>query len=108
MQLYSEKRNSPRTPVAFSARYRVDGEKQYYNAIIWDHSGGGLLLEVQRRLEPGSRLVVDRKPETTVTSPLCAVLEVVRCEPGTEKNSFYLACVINEKLPEDEIPPDFP
>lgn len=63
-------------------------------------SGGGLLFETDRRLEAGALLEATLTPPMTVTEPLRALLEVVRCEAeGTGETRFRVAGRFTRLLP---------
>jgi len=106
MQDYSEKRDFPRMCIDCAASFRVDGSEKVATAVAKDLSGGGLLLRIENELPTGSRLNVEIRPGKNITPPLCALVEVVRCDEG--EGEFQAACSIVTMLQEDEVLLDFP
>ena len=106
MKDYSEKRDYPRMCIDCAARYRVDGHDKVVTAIAKELSGGGLLLRVENKLPVGTRLNVEIRPGKSITPPLNAVAEVLRCDEGEKE--YLVACSIVSVLREDEVTIDFP
>ncbi|MCP4284907.1 MAG: PilZ domain-containing protein [Gammaproteobacteria bacterium] len=103
---YSEKRDYPRMFINCAARYRVEGGDKFATAIAKDLSGGGLLLRVDNALSTGSRINVEIQPGKSITPPLYAIVEVVRCD--SNGGEFEAACSIVRMFKDDEVPADFP
>ncbi|MCG8425851.1 MAG: PilZ domain-containing protein [Chromatiales bacterium] len=102
---YSEKRNFPRMSVDCAARFRVNGSDALNNAIVKDLSGGGMLLWTDDAVEAGSKLSIVVVPGKSITPPLHAELEVVRCAPleMEAEASYSVACTITQLLKEEEV-----
>ncbi|MCB1722991.1 MAG: PilZ domain-containing protein [Chromatiaceae bacterium] len=98
MQDYREKRNYPRMDIECPASFEVvngDGG----GAIVKNLSGGGLLMWLDRAIEPNATLMLEIKPINDITPPMQAEVQVLRCTPveGGE-GSFAIACQISRVL----------
>jgi hypothetical protein len=106
---YSEKRDFPRMAVNCAARFRVVGKQETGTAIVKDLSGGGLLLWTDDEVASGDLLNVEVMPGKSITPPLHAVVEVIRCDAlSGEEAAFSVACTLEKMLDTDEAGPDFP
>lgn len=106
MQDYSEKRDFYRMALNCKARYRVEGGSAVEQATVKDLSAGGLQLQTTSEVDAGATLNVEIQPGKSITPPLHAVVEVIRCAAGSE--GYTVACSIERMLPVDEVGPDFP
>jgi hypothetical protein len=98
MQEYDEKRGYPRMAIECPASFEIVGEEGG-GAIVKNLSGGGVLMWVERQLEPGVELTIEVRPISDITPPMCAVVRVLRCSPVDGVNgSFAVACMINRVL----------
>lgn len=90
---YTEKRNFPRMMMDCPARFQLNGEQMVNGAVVKELSGGGLLLWIERDVEPGSVLRIDVLPVKDITPPMTVEVKVVRCTPveGADGN-FAVAC----------------
>lgn len=104
---YSEKRDYYRMDVECAARYRPDNAKHTSTAIVNNISGSGLALRTSEPLVMGTRFAIQVLPGKSITPPLSAYAEVIRCETG-EPGEYLIACTISKILSDDEIGPDFP
>ncbi|MCB1791080.1 MAG: PilZ domain-containing protein [Gammaproteobacteria bacterium] len=95
---YSEKRNYPRMEIECPASFQVvDGDGG--GAIVKNLSGGGLLMWLDRQIEPNATLMLEIKPINDITPPMNAEVRVLRCtqvEGG--EGSFAVACQISRVL----------
>ena len=105
MQNQSEKRDFPRMVMDCPARYRLHGGSYVRTAIAKNLSGDGILLQVEKKVKPGSRLSVGIKPGKNGAPSFHMLVEVNRCV--SVKSGFSLACTIDKMLPKEEIPLDF-
>jgi hypothetical protein len=94
MQDYDEKRNYPRMEIDCPASLEIVGEGTG-GAVVKNLSGGGVLLWVERAVDPDAELVIEIAPVSDITPPMRAEVRVLRCTPveGGE-GSFALACAI--------------
>ena len=97
MQGGDEKRNYPRMGIECPARFTVVGGEAG-GAIVKNLSGGGLLIWIEREIEPGTPLKIEVIPCNDITPPLLAEVEVLRCTPVDEGGSFAVACQIHRVL----------
>lgn len=106
----SDKRDFFRMTVDCTARFRVVGDERVGSARVKDLSGSGMLLWSELPVEAGTRLHVAVLPESEITPPLYAIVEVIRCDPvGDEQpGSFALACTTLDMPSVDEAADDFP
>ena len=98
MQDYREKRNYPRMDIECPASFElVNGDGG--GAIVKNLSGGGLLMWLDRAIEPNATLMLEIKPINDITPPMQAEVQVLRCTPveGGE-GSFAIACQISRVL----------
>lgn len=97
MQTYDEKRDFPRMELGSRVRYwkNTDG-KDSSIAVVKNLSGNGLLLHVDRPLDPEEEISVEIKPRLDITPPRTAVATVRRCQklPESEIGEYALACTI--------------
>ena len=107
---YAEKRDFPRMSVDCAARFRANGSGEISNAIVKDLSGGGMLIWTDEPVDPGSRINIVVVPGKTITPPLHAELQVVRCSPiemDTDA-SYSVACTIVKLFDEESVGDEFP
>ena len=105
MQDHSEKRDFPRMIMDCPARYRLYGSSSMVTGIAKNLSGGGIMLQVEEEVEPGSRLSVEIHPGKNIKSSIDMVVEVNRCDPVA--SGFNLACTIDNTPPEEDVPLDY-
>ncbi len=106
MRDYSEKRDFPRMAVECEARYRVIDSGERGSARVHDLSAGGALLHLESELQTGARLALEIRPQSDITPPLQAELEVIRCD-AREPCGYAAACTIVRMLSETEAGPGF-
>lgn len=98
MRDYDEKRGYPRMEIECPARFAIVGENDG-GAIVKNLSGGGVLIWVERALDPGAELTIEAKPINDITPPMRAAVRVLRCSPVDESSgSFAVACIIDRIL----------
>ena len=92
------------------ARFRIEGSDETAGAIVKNLSGEGLLLWLDHKVEPGTRLSIIIVPGKSITPPLSMVVEVVRSYPleTEEEGNFAAACIIRDKLEAEKLDKDFP
>lgn len=95
---YREKRNYPRMDIKCPASFRVVGGDGG-GAVVKNLSGGGLLLWLDRAIEPHSTLLIQIAPSDDEAPPLDAEVQVMRCTAvdGGE-GSYAVACQISQVL----------
>jgi c-di-GMP-binding flagellar brake protein YcgR len=103
---YAEKRDFHRMDVECAASYRPQGAGQVMSGIVSDLSATGLSLVTEKAATAGMKLNIEIHPGKSVTPPLSAVVEVIRCEDNN--GSYRLACRIDQILSADEAGPNFP
>lgn len=95
---YREKRNYPRMQVECPASFRLRGGGGG-GAVVKNLSGGGLLVWIDRHIEPGEVLQMEIKPISDITPPMVAEVNVLRSTPvGETDGSFAVACQIRRLL----------
>jgi len=104
---YSEKRDFQRMHMGCPARYRVKGAAAVEKAVVNNLSGSGVALTSESPVAAGAELGLEIMPGKTITPPLSAYVQVLRCEPQDDGN-FSVICTIERILNEDEIGPGFP
>lgn len=98
MRDYDEKRGYPRMEIECPASFAIVGEDDG-GAIVQNLSGGGVLMWVERALNPGDELTIEVKPIKDITPPMRASVRVLRCSPVDESSGgFAVACVIERVL----------
>ncbi len=107
---HSDNRNFFRMDVECPARFRIEGSDETAGAIVKNLSGEGLLLWLDHKVEPGTRLSIIIVPGKSITPPLSMVVEVVRSYPleTEEEGNFAAACIIRDKLEAEKLDKDFP
>jgi len=96
---YMEKRDFQRMEMGCYAEIQLNGSGKVDSAIVKDLSSGGVLLGMDRQVEPGSQFSLIVKPGKDITPPLRAKVEVQRCFPTDESEGAYTAaCSILEML----------
>ncbi len=107
---HSDNRNFFRMDVECPARFRIEGSDETAGAIVKNLSGEGLLLWLDHKVEPGTRLSIIIVPGKSITPPLSVVVEVVRSYPleTEEEGNFAAACIIRDKLEAEKLDKDFP
>ncbi len=99
---HADNRDFFRMDVECPARFRVEGSDDTAGAIVKNLSGGGLLLWLDREVEPGTQLSIVIAPGKSVTPPLALVVKVIRgYSLGEEEGNFAAACVIEEQLEQE-------
>mgnify|MGYP001548856649 FL=1 len=98
MQDYDEKRVYPRMEIECPASFEIVGAGAG-GAIVKNLSGGGILMWIERELDPGAELLIEISPISDITPPMCAAVRVKRCSAveGGE-GSFAVACMIERVL----------
>lgn len=95
---YREKRNYPRMAIDCPARFELVGGDAG-GAIVKNLSGGGVLMWVERALEPGAAVQIEIRPVNEITPPMIAEVQVLRCQPVADgEGSFAVACQIRRIL----------
>lgn len=75
---YDEKRKYMRMDTHCKMTYKFPQAKQSHDATCLNLSGAGILFRAQESLEPGRALEICLTPETNVTPPMTAYIEIVR------------------------------
>lgn len=95
---YQEKRNYPRMEVDCPARFELVGGPGG-GAIVKNLSGGGVLMWIDRAIDPEQDLRIQIKPVNDITPPMNADVRVLRCTPlEDDLGSFAVACQISRIL----------
>jgi len=98
MQDYNEKRCYPRMNIECPANFEIVGETAG-GAVVKNLSGGGVLLWIERAVEPDAVLHIEIKPVNDITPPMRAEVRVLRCSAVEEaQGSFAVACAINRVM----------
>lgn len=98
MQDYDEKRGYPRMDIECPASFEIV-DQDGGGAIVKNLSGGGLLMWIERSLDPGAELTIEISPINDITPPMHAAVRVLRCSPVVgASGSFAVACVIERVL----------
>lgn len=95
---YSEKRHYPRMQIDCPASFQVIGGEGG-GAIVKNLSGGGLLMWIDRLVEPETTVEIEIKPVNEITPPMVALVRVLRCTSvDGDDGSFAVACRIDRIL----------
>jgi hypothetical protein len=98
MQDYDEKRSYPRMNIECPASFEIVGETTG-GAVVKNLSGGGVLLWIERAVEPDSVLLIEITPINDITPPMRAEVRVLRCSAVEEAQvSFAVACAIKRVM----------
>jgi hypothetical protein len=82
---HAESRTFIRMDVSCEMTYKFPDSDQSYVGTCLNLSGSGVLFTADRVLEAGAALEVTISPENSLTPPMKAYVEVIRCkdiEPG--------------------------
>ena len=93
-QSYAEKRNFIRMRVDTIVSFIRAGKSERHEGRCRNLSGAGMLLESDKKLTLGERLIVTVPAEGPNFTPLDASAEVVRVEPIPELHKFRYGLVI--------------
>lgn len=89
-----ERRNFPRMPTKCEVSYRENNENSILQGEVIDLSASGLLFQTDQPLTIGKTLEVSITPETKITPPLNAIVEVKRVT--SENNLYKIAAEIKQ------------
>lgn len=84
---YDEKRRFARAEAACRISYRLAGDESRFDGGCLNISGAGILFRGVAPLEVGKAAELRIVPESGITPPLTAYIEVVRCEQAG--NGYY-------------------
>lgn len=93
---YDEKRNFRRMALDCALSYDVPGESSRHSGQCLNLSATGVLFVAQRALDVGHRIHINITPQKTVVAPLNATGEVLRVEPGSEKDTWRVAARLTQ------------
>jgi hypothetical protein len=94
MIIGENKRDHHRMSVDTEGEYRMKSSTSYTNCQIRDLSASGMLLLTDQPIAIGKSFFVRIVPSHSITPPLDAEIEAIRCEPG--ESGFEVACRIVE------------
>ena len=84
----SDRRDGPRVPLVFTARYRLGSEKQtYQKATAFDISAGGVRLEWDEAVTVGTPVLLSLAPEPLRNLRLTG--EVVWSKPSSGRVGYH-------------------
>ncbi|MBC8210895.1 MAG: PilZ domain-containing protein [Gammaproteobacteria bacterium] len=92
---YSEKRDFQRMQMDCSMQFSVAGDEKKWQAHIINLSATGVLFIAEIALPEGSRASIYLSPVHTITPPLCADIEVIRCVAQAEQAFKIAAHIVN-------------
>ncbi len=90
---YDEKRNYIRMNVDCDIDYKTIDSDQKKSGVCTSLSGAGLSFIADSPYEPGIAMDVCVKPKNSVTPPMSALIEVVRCTEK-ENQQYEIAAII--------------
>lgn len=90
---YDEKRNYIRMEVDCDITYKPAGSDEVQTGRCTSISGAGLSFVSETPFNPGVALEVCISPKSTVTPPMTAYIEVVRCTEN-EHDGYDIAATI--------------
>ena len=93
MMEFEERRHSARTKVECKLTYRPVWADVSRNGVCLNISGSGLLFAADTPIEPGRAMEIHTLPATSLTPPLTAFIEVIRCI-RTESGDYHIAGAI--------------
>ena len=96
---YKEQRDFPRMEIECPASFSIQGQPGMHGAIVKNLSGGGVLIWFDGQIEPGSSLDIEVAPPNSITPPMHARMQALRCTPvdGAD-GQFAVACMIEQFL----------
>ncbi len=98
---YAEKRDFMRMSVNSKLKFRTQDGKAMHDGCITDLSGGGMSFVTAVPLDRHARLAVAVESSSRNIPPLVAYVEVVRCDPDPDAETFTVACKIDRIHPAD-------
>lgn len=93
---YEEKRNFIRMKIDTVVSFQRADSKERYEGICRNLSGAGMLLETDKKLKIGDRLMVTVPSEGPDFAPLDASVEVVRVDAIPNLHKFMIGVVIRK------------
>lgn len=91
---YDEKRSYIRMDVDCDITYKLADSNNSKTGRCLSLSGAGLSFIAEDELNPGIAMEVSVIPKSSVTPPMTAFIEVVRCTAQEEPNSYEIAASI--------------
>ena len=104
---YAEKRDFQRMAIECPAQFRLPNADKISGAIVKNLCSGGMLLWVEQEVEPGVKINIEVLPGKTITPPLSAQVNVLRCYE-LEEGVWAAACAIEKIFSEEEVGANFP
>ena len=96
---YAEKRCFPRMEIDCPASFALEGESDYAGAIVKNLSGGGVLMWLEKAVDPGTVLSIEILPLSDITPPMKAMVRVLRCTPVDDTaGQFAVGCTMERVL----------
>ena len=89
----SEKRDFQRMVVDNPVEYQLPGEQQIHHGVAKNLSSKGMMFIARDPLAPGSQLRIKLTPASSITPPMQAQLQVLRCQPQDD-GDYRVACKI--------------
>ncbi|PPC91391.1 MAG: pilus assembly protein PilZ [Methylobacter sp.] len=89
---YDEKRNYIRMEVDCDITYKYAGAELTNFGRCTSISGAGVSFVAEQAIEPGTAMEIHIVPKNSITPPMTAYIEVVRCTP--QDNYFDVAATI--------------
>ena len=93
---YSEKRNFYRMSVESQLEYNEVGNQETRIGYVKNLSGDGLLFYSDHAITIGAELEITVNPGSSMTQPLQARVEVVRCDITDDADIFAIAATMKD------------
>jgi len=96
---YKEQRCYPRMDIDCPASFAIEGHPGRGGAIVKNLSGGGVLMWLEKAVQPGTVLAIEINPPSNITPPMKARVKVLRCTPVDEtEGQFAVGCAMEQIL----------
>lgn len=92
----NDQRNYHRMKIDCPAKFEaIGGNQPLTGAVVKNLSSGGMLILVEDNIDAGSQLRITIEPVSSITPPLTADIEVLRCTAIPDgEGAFSAACKI--------------
>lgn len=93
---FSEKRSFYRMPVECQLEYDENGHHETRIGYVKNLSGDGILFHADHPIPVGTEMHITVKAGSSLTPPLEAEIEVIRCELTDDEDIFAIAATMKE------------